>query len=74
MDLLLHRRLTYVGMRNLHKHKKDGHILGLMNVAFEKERHYGAYQTGKQVKAQHHDNNKTLVNATYGLVWFNFLH
>jgi hypothetical protein len=39
---LSHRRLAHVGMRNLHKLEKEGHILGLMNVSFEKDRPYGA--------------------------------
>jgi transposase InsO family protein len=54
---LWHRRLAYVGMRNLHKLQKEGHILGLMNVIFEKDRSYEACQAGKQVRAQHHAKN-----------------
>jgi hypothetical protein len=38
MGWLSHHRLPHVGMRNLHKLQKYGHILGLMNVAFEKDR------------------------------------
>jgi hypothetical protein len=57
MGWLCHRRLAYIGMMNLHKLQKDGHILGLMNVAFEKERPCGACQTGKQVGAQNHAKN-----------------
>ena len=34
---LWHRRLAHVGMRNLAKLQKDGHILGLTNVVFEKD-------------------------------------
>jgi hypothetical protein len=37
MGWLWHRRLAHVGMRNLHKLQKEGHILGLMNVAFKKD-------------------------------------
>jgi hypothetical protein len=44
-------------VRNLHKLQKEGHILGLMNVAFEKDRLCGAYQAGKQVGAPHHAKN-----------------
>jgi hypothetical protein len=33
---LWHRRLAHVGMRNLAKHQKDDHILGLTNVVFRK--------------------------------------
>jgi hypothetical protein len=36
---------------------KEGHILGLMNVAFEKDMPYGACQADKQVGAQHRAKN-----------------
>jgi hypothetical protein len=57
MGWLWHRRLSHVGMRNLHKLQKEGHILGLMNIAFEKDRPCGACQTGKQVGAKQHVKN-----------------
>jgi hypothetical protein len=44
-------------MRNLQKLQKEGHILGLINVAFEKDMPYGAYQARKQVGAPHHVKN-----------------
>jgi hypothetical protein len=44
-------------MRNIHKLKKEGHILGLMNVAFKKDMPCGACQVGKQVGAPHHAKN-----------------
>jgi hypothetical protein len=44
-------------MRNLHKLQKEGHILGLMNIAFEKNRPCGACQAGKQVESPHHEKN-----------------
>jgi transposase InsO family protein len=44
-------------MRNLHKLQKEGHILGLMNIAFEKDRPCGACQAGKKVGAPHYANN-----------------
>jgi hypothetical protein len=44
---LWHRRLAHVGMRNLHKLQKEGHILGLTNVAFERDRPCRACQAGK---------------------------
>jgi transposase InsO family protein len=44
-------------MRNLHKLQKEGHILGLMNIVFEKDRSCGACQAGKQVRAQYHTKN-----------------
>ena len=36
MGWLWHRRLAHVGMRNLAKLQKGEHILGLINVSFEK--------------------------------------
>jgi hypothetical protein len=47
MGWLWHRRLAHVGMRNLHKLKKDGHILGLTNIIFKKDRPCGACQARK---------------------------
>jgi hypothetical protein len=44
-------------MRNLHKLQKEGRILRLMNVAFKKDRPYGACQVEKQVRAPHHAKN-----------------
>jgi transposase InsO family protein len=44
-------------MKNLHKLQKEGHILGLMNIAFEKDRPCGACQAGKKVGAPHYANN-----------------
>jgi hypothetical protein len=38
MGWLWHRRLAHVGMRNLHKLQKDDHMLGLINIVFEKDR------------------------------------
>jgi hypothetical protein len=35
MGWLWHHRLAHVGMKNLHKLQKEGHILGLMNIAFQ---------------------------------------
>jgi transposase InsO family protein len=57
MDWLCHHRLAHVGLRNLHKYQKEGHILGLMNVAFEKDRPCGVCQAGKQIGAQHRAKN-----------------
>jgi hypothetical protein len=54
---LWHRRLAHVGMRNLHKLQKDGHILGLTNIVFKKDRPCGACQAGKQVGTHHHAKN-----------------
>jgi transposase InsO family protein len=44
-------------MKNLHKLQKDGHIFGLTNIIFEKERSCGACQARKQVGAHHHTKN-----------------
>jgi hypothetical protein len=57
MGWLWHRRLAHVGMRNLHKLQKDGHILGLTSIVFEKDRPCGACQARKQVGTHHHAKN-----------------
>jgi hypothetical protein len=57
MGWLWHRRLSHVGMRNLHKLQKDGHIIRLTNIIFEKDRPCGGCQAGKQVRAHHHAKN-----------------
>jgi hypothetical protein len=57
MSWLWHRRLAHVDMRNIHKLQKDDHILGLINIIFEKDRSYGACQAGKQVGTHHHAKN-----------------
>jgi hypothetical protein len=57
MGWLCHRRLAHVGMRNLHKLQKDGQILGLTNIVFEKDRPCGACHVGKQVGSHHHAKN-----------------
>jgi hypothetical protein len=57
MGWLWHRRLAHVGMRNLHELQKDGHILVLSNIIFEKDRPCSACQAGKQVGAYHHAKN-----------------
>jgi hypothetical protein len=57
MDWLWHRRLAHVAMRNLHKLQKEDHILGLINVVFEKDRPCGACRVGKQVGVPHHTKN-----------------
>ena len=53
MGWLWHRRLAHVGMRNLHKLLKGGHVVGLKDVAFEKDRICSACQAGKQVGVPH---------------------
>jgi transposase InsO family protein len=44
-------------MRNLHKLQRDDHILGLINIVFEKDKPYRACQAGKQVRAHHQAKN-----------------
>jgi transposase InsO family protein len=44
-------------MRNLHKLQKEGYILGLTNIVFEKDRPCRACQARKQVGAHHHAKN-----------------
>jgi transposase InsO family protein len=57
MGWLWHHRIAHVGMRNLHKLQKYDHILGLLNVVFEKDRPCGACQAGKQVGTPHYAKN-----------------
>ena len=57
MGWLWHRRLDHFGMRNLAKLQKEGHILGLTNFVFEKDRLCSACQAGKQVGAPHPAKN-----------------
>jgi hypothetical protein len=74
---LWHRRLGHVGMRNLHKLQKEGHILELMNAALRK---IGPVEHVKRTSGsttsckKYHDNNKTFENAIHGLVRFYHLH
>jgi hypothetical protein len=57
MGWLWHQRLAHVDIRNPHKLQKDDHIVGLTNIAIEKDRHCGACQAGKQVEAHHYAKN-----------------
>jgi hypothetical protein len=57
MGWLWHRRLAYVGMKNLHKLLKGEHVLGLTNVTFKNDRPCAACQAGKQVGSSHHSKN-----------------
>jgi hypothetical protein len=54
---LWHRRLTHVGMKNLHNLLKGEHIWGLTNVHFEKDRVCSACQARKQVGVHHPHKN-----------------
>jgi hypothetical protein len=38
MGWLWHRRLAHVDMSSIHKLQKDGHIIGLTNIVFKKDR------------------------------------
>jgi hypothetical protein len=71
MGWLWHHRLAHVGTRNLHKLQKGGHILGLMNIAFEKDRPCGACQAGKQVGAQHHAKNTMITTRPLEMLHMN---
>jgi hypothetical protein len=51
-------------MRNLQKLQKVGQILGLMNIAFEKDSPCGACQTGKQVGAQYYAKNIMIITRS----------
>jgi hypothetical protein len=57
MGWLWHCRLSHVDMRNLHKLKKEGHILEPMNITFENYMSCGACQARKQVRVPHHAKN-----------------
>jgi hypothetical protein len=47
VDQLWHRSLAHVGMKNLHKLLKGEHVLGVIDVCFEKDRPCAACQAGK---------------------------
>jgi hypothetical protein len=47
MGWLWHRKLAHVGIRNLHKLQRDGHIVELTNIVFEKDRPCVACQARK---------------------------
>jgi hypothetical protein len=57
MGWLWHRRLAHVWMKNLHKLLKGEHVLGLIDVCFEKYRPCAACQAGKQVGTSHPSKN-----------------
>jgi hypothetical protein len=71
MGWLWHRRLAYVALRNLHKLQKEGHILELMNVAFEKDMSCGACQAGKQVGAQYRTKNIMTTTRPLEILYMN---
>jgi transposase InsO family protein len=68
MDWLWHRRLAYVGMKNLHKLLKWEHILGLTNIHFEKDRICSACQAGKQVGVHHPHKDIMTTNKSLELL------
>jgi hypothetical protein len=57
MGWLWHRHLAHVGMKNLHKLLKREHVLGLIDIYFEKDRPCVACQAGKQVGSTHQSKN-----------------
>jgi hypothetical protein len=57
MSWLWHRRLCHVDMSNLHELQKDGHIFGLTNIIFEKDRPCTVCQVRKQVWTHQHAKN-----------------
>jgi hypothetical protein len=73
MGWLWHRRLAHVGIRNLHKLRKEGHMLGLMNVDFEKDRPCGACQADKQVGAQHHVKNNMTTTRPLEMLYMDLI-
>jgi hypothetical protein len=50
-------KTSHVGMRNLHKLQNEGHILGLTNIVFDKDRPCEACQAEKQVGVHYHTKN-----------------
>jgi transposase InsO family protein len=56
MGWLWHRHLAHVG-KNIHKLLKGEHVLGLIDVCFEKDRPCAACQAGKQVGTSHLSKN-----------------
>jgi hypothetical protein len=70
---LWHRRLTYVGMRDLHKLQRDGHILRLTHIILRKidlaELASQNVSWSPSSCQEHNDNHKTIGDVTYGLVW-----
>jgi hypothetical protein len=57
MGWLWHCRLADVGMKNLHELLKEGHILALTDVHFEKDRICSTCQARKQVGVHHPHKN-----------------
>jgi transposase InsO family protein len=57
MGWLWHRRLAHVGKKNLRKLLKGEHVLGLINVCFEKDKSCVDCQAGNQVGSSHHPKN-----------------
>jgi hypothetical protein len=57
MGWLWHRRLAHVGMNNLHKLINGEHVLGLIDVCFEKDKPCAACQAGKHVGISHPSKN-----------------
>jgi hypothetical protein len=47
MGWLWHRRLAHICIRNLYNLQNDGHILGLINIVFEKDMPCGVCQAEK---------------------------
>jgi hypothetical protein len=68
MGWLWHHRLAHVGMKNIHKLLKGEHILGLMNVHFEKDMVCSACQAGKQVGAHHPHKNIMMTDMSLELL------
>jgi transposase InsO family protein len=68
MGWLWHHRLAHVGMKNLHKLLKGEHVLGLINVCFEKDRPCVACQAEKQVGSTHQSKNVMTTSRTLELL------
>jgi hypothetical protein len=73
MGWLWHRRLAHVGMKNLHKLLMGEHVLGLIDVWFEKDRPCAACQAGKQVGSTHQSKNIMMTSRPLELLHMDLL-
>jgi hypothetical protein len=60
-----------VGIKWVFHSKQDGHILGLTNIVFEKDRPCSACQARKQVKTHHHAKNITSTTRSLEMLHMN---
>jgi hypothetical protein len=73
MGWLWHQQLAHVRMKNLHNLINGKHILGLINVCFQKVRPCGACQAGKQVGTNHPSKNSMTTSRPLELLHIDLL-